>query len=492
MHSQFYTTSFYEEIRRGSTRSAEVIVPLMLGLLPVSSVVDIGCGDGSWLSVFRKLGVQDVLGLDGEYVDRNVLQIPQDRFQAVDLAKPFGLKRVFDLAISLEVVEHLPAESASGFVASLCGLAPAVLFSAAIPFQGGNHHINEQWPDKWAERFKEHKYVPVDFLRKRVWQNETVEWWYAQNTLLFVRPGLLESNIQLKAERERTTPDQLRLVHPRQYLYLQSLYREAAVRAENPPPPSGLKEASRIFLVCLKNAIRWRLGRIAKKQAPAAQPMQDCLQASHGSSVIDPIRRAFRVRLWHPLLNLTRPVRHALGLRQKSVKATDKQRILLRNGLPDATWVESGTFMGDTTSVLSRVVKMVYSIEPEPTLFSKAEQKFSNTSNVKIIRGLSEDVLPKLIPTLSGNVCFWLDGHYSAGITFEGPQETPIRDELAVIGRHITQMSKIVVMVDDVHCFDPTNPEFSAYPPADFLVDWAREHNLIWHIEQDIFIAKNH
>jgi hypothetical protein len=227
---------------------------------------------------------------------------------------------------------------------------------------------------------------------------------------------------------------------------------------------------------------------------------------------IDPIRRALRVRLWHPLLNFTRPIRQALGLRQKSVKATGnndwrdwadrefaapsphfvKQRVLLRNGLRDATWVETGTYMGDTTSVLSKVAKMVYSIEPEPTLFSKAEQRFSNTSNVKIIKGLSEDVLPKLLPTIGGDVCFWLDGHYSAGVTLKGPQDTPILNELTVIGRHITQMSKIVVMVDDVRCFDPTNPEYSAYPPVDVLVDWARKHNLIWHIEHDIFIARNH
>src|SRR6266852_4231166 len=169
-----------------------------------------------------------------------------------------------------------------------------------------------------------------------------------------------------------------------------------------------------------------------------------------------------------------------------------KQKVLLRNGLRDATWVESGTFMGDTTSVLSRVAKMVYSIEPEPALFSKAEQKFRNTSNVKIIKGLSDDVFPKLLPTISGNVCFWLDGHYSAGITFKGPKDTPILDELAAVGRHIAQMNKIVVLVDDVRCFDPSNPEFSAYPPVDVLVDWAKEHNLTWHIERDIFIAKNH
>jgi hypothetical protein len=169
-----------------------------------------------------------------------------------------------------------------------------------------------------------------------------------------------------------------------------------------------------------------------------------------------------------------------------------KQKVLLRNGLRDATWVETGTYMGETTSVLSKVAKMVYSIEPEPTLFSKAEQRFSNTSNVKIIKGLSEEVLPKLLPTIRGNICFWLDGHYSEGITFRGPRDTPVLDELTAIGENIPKTGKIVVMVDDVRCFDPRNPEFTAYPPVDVLVDWARKHNLAWHIEHDIFIAKNH
>jgi hypothetical protein len=224
-------------------------------------------------------------------------------------------------------------------------------------------------------------------------------------------------------------------------------------------------------------------------------------------------RYLVRVRFWHPLLNITRPIRHALGLRQKSGKATDnevnrykdwedrefgvpspsfvKHKVLMRNGLRDATWVETGTFLGDTTCVLSKVVKMVYSIEPEPALFLKAEQRFRGTDNVKIINGLSEEVLPKLVPTLSGNVCFWLDGHFSAGITFKGPQDTPIIDELSVIGNHIEKVGKLVVMIDDVRCFDPTSPEFSGYPPVDLLVDWARKHNLKWHIEHDIFIAKS-
>jgi hypothetical protein len=224
------------------------------------------------------------------------------------------------------------------------------------------------------------------------------------------------------------------------------------------------------------------------------------------------LRRAFRLRLWHPLLNFTRPIRHALGLRQKKDLAEEsnvyrdwadrefaapsphlvKQKVLLRNGLRDATWIETGTFMGDTTSILSKVAKTVYSIEPDPTLFSKAEERFSNTSNVKIIKGLSEDVLPKLLPAIRGNICFWLDGHYSGGITFKGPQDTPIIHELVAIGQNIAQMDKVVVLVDDVRCFDPRNSEFSAYPPVDVLVDWARKHNLSWHIEHDIFVARNH
>ena len=236
--------------------------------------------------------------------------------------------------------------------------------------------------------------------------------------------------------------------------------------------------------------------------------------AQHEAPGESALRRALRVRLWHPLLNFTRPIRHSLGLRQNSVKDLHdkgdaykewadrqfaapsphfvKQEVLLRNGLRDATWVETGTYLGDTTSVLSKVARTVYSIEPEPALFSKAEQKFRNSSNVKIIPGLSEEVFPKLLPTLSGDICFWLDGHFSGGTTFKGPQETPILDELDAIAQNMAKMGKVVVLVDDIRLFGSTDPEFSAYPSIDFLVDWARKHDLSWHIEHDIFIARNH
>ncbi len=260
MSNEYYTRDFYERLREGATRSAEVIVPLVLQLIPVRSVVDIGCGDGSWLAAFRKFGVEEILGIDGEYVDGELLQIPRDRFQAFDLTKPFSLGRVYDLAISLEVAEHLPADCAAAFVECLTRLAPFVLFSAAIPFQGGDHHVNEQWPDRWAGLFQKHDYVPVDFIRKRVWKNEAVEWWYAQNTLLFVRASLLEGNTALKAEFEQTNPNQLCLVHPRQYL-----------SAVAPAPPStwGVRSASRLLLLSLRNAVRKRVHSILRRGAPS-------------------------------------------------------------------------------------------------------------------------------------------------------------------------------------------------------------------------------
>lgn len=256
MPNEIYTKRFYEEHRNGATRSAEIMAPLVLQLLSVRSVVDIGCGDGSWLAVFRKLGIEDILGVDGEYVDRDLLQIPQDRFQPLDLTKPFRLERVFDLAISLEVAEHLSPNCAPAFVEGLTRLAPFVLFSAAIPFQGGEHHVNEQWPDRWAKLFKEHDYLPVDFIRKRVWHNDTVDWWYAQNTLLFAKGNRIESNAALKAEFEQTNLNQLCLVHPRTYL---------AVLTPAPPPTWGVKSASRLLLVCLRDAARRRLYALGRK-----------------------------------------------------------------------------------------------------------------------------------------------------------------------------------------------------------------------------------
>jgi hypothetical protein len=169
-----------------------------------------------------------------------------------------------------------------------------------------------------------------------------------------------------------------------------------------------------------------------------------------------------------------------------------KQNCLIRNGISGATWVETGTFLGETTSLLAEHSTMVYSIEPEPKLFARAKELFAGRQNVEIINGVSEDVFPGLLPKIQGDVNFWLDGHYSAGITFKGKVDTPIGDELRSISENLSHFNRVTVLVDDVRCFDPRLEEFSTYPSIDFLVDWARTNKFSWHIEHDIFIAQNH
>ena len=169
-----------------------------------------------------------------------------------------------------------------------------------------------------------------------------------------------------------------------------------------------------------------------------------------------------------------------------------KRRCLIRHGVADATWVETGTFKGQTTSLLAGHGRHVYTIEPEPTLFRNAQVALARFPNVDVLNGTSESVFPGLLPKITGDVNFWLDGHYSAGRTFKGPKDTPIAEELDCILQNIGHFGKVTICVDDVRCFDPTLAGYEGYPPLDFLVDWARQNGFSWQIEQDIFFCKNH
>ncbi len=214
-----YRPEYFSYLREGSRRSAGAIVPLVVEIMHPNSVIDFGCGTGTWLAVFQEYGVPDVLGIDGDYVERSSLEIHEERFLAWDLTSHLRLDRTFDLAISLEVGEHLPASSAEDFVASLTSAAPVVLFSAAIPFQKGQGHVNEQWPDYWADLFAMQNYVCIDLLRPILWNDEAVEWWYAQNILIYASQEILNRYPALQGEyRSHGGRHPLRLVHPRHYL----------------------------------------------------------------------------------------------------------------------------------------------------------------------------------------------------------------------------------------------------------------------------------
>lgn len=181
-----YDDAFFAAAEQGMLRSAAAAVPHIIDFIEPRSVVDVGCGRGAWLSIFQAHGVERLLGLDGPYVDQRKLFIPSDCFSVADLAKPFTIPGRFDLAICLEVGEHLPPHSAASLIGSITDAAPVVLFSAAVPGQGGTHHINEQWPGYWQSLFARRGYACLDAIRPRIWDDCRVEWWYRQNLFIFV------------------------------------------------------------------------------------------------------------------------------------------------------------------------------------------------------------------------------------------------------------------------------------------------------------------
>ena len=213
-----YTSGFYDSYRDASLKSARKIVPHALRFSGAKSVADVGCGVGTWLRVVKDSGITDYLGVDGDYVEKHMLEIEPDRFRPHDLQQAFRADRRFDLVLSMEVAEHLPPDRANTFIDTLTSLGDVVLFSAAIPFQNGTNHVNEQFPDYWKDRFRERGYVVVDCLRKLVWNDPDVEPWYAQNALFFVKEERLNEYPHLAAARATTDESFLALVHPKIYL----------------------------------------------------------------------------------------------------------------------------------------------------------------------------------------------------------------------------------------------------------------------------------
>jgi SAM-dependent methyltransferase len=214
---EVYSAAFYDTMQRDAVGSAHVIVPRIVELVRPNSVIDVGCGTGGWLSVFQELGVDDILGVDGTWVDRSRLLVAPDRFLATDLTERLEVHRQFDLAVSLEVAEHLPSSSADQFVVGLTELADTVLFSAAAPGQGGTDHVNEQWPSYWVKRFADQEFLALDCVRWEHWQDPRVAAFYVQNAFLTVRQTATSKKPDLVAWMERH-PDRVgdipAVVHP--------------------------------------------------------------------------------------------------------------------------------------------------------------------------------------------------------------------------------------------------------------------------------------
>jgi hypothetical protein len=212
MAGHVYRSVFFDYIGEGSRASARVIVPLLAANVEMRSVVDVGAGTGVWAAEWLEVGIEDVRAVDGVYVDMNQLQVPQEIFQRHDLTQPLHLTRRFDVAQSLEVAEHLAPEHASTFVETLVSLADVILFSAAVPFQGGEHHVNEQPPEYWRQKFAAHGYICFDWLRPLIATRRDVKPWYRFNSLLYAnRAGQTRLSEAVRASRvPDTTPVAMR------------------------------------------------------------------------------------------------------------------------------------------------------------------------------------------------------------------------------------------------------------------------------------------
>lgn len=197
---------YVHETNVHNTIAAETIVPAILKRFKINSVVDVGSGIGTWLAVFKQNGIEDFIGIDGDYVNRDLMMIEESHFVSFDLNKAFTLNRRFDLVLCLEVAEHLEENASLQFVESLTKLGDLIIFSAAMPGQGGQNHLNEQFPEYWLGIFNSLGYELIDDLRPEFWNNQKIEWWYRQNMMLLRKNGLSNTKIEL-----------LTLIHPELY-----------------------------------------------------------------------------------------------------------------------------------------------------------------------------------------------------------------------------------------------------------------------------------
>lgn len=256
-----YSTSFYDRIVKKSRPSAREVVPVLVDLFRPRSVVDVGCGTGSWLAIFHALGV-DVIGYEGPWIRAADLDVAKHVIIEHDVTEGIPAQRTFDLVLSLETAEHLPKSAAAGFVKSLVRLGSIIVFSAAVPRQGGTDHTNEEWPAGWVELFARSDYVAIDCLRPMFWANDAVAWWYAQNMLLFVRRDHLPRYEHLAHKTLSPIGTALPLIHPRNYLALHSALDEARRQADL--SQRGCAELIVAFPAAARRAIAARLSRVLR------------------------------------------------------------------------------------------------------------------------------------------------------------------------------------------------------------------------------------
>jgi SAM-dependent methyltransferase len=251
-------TKYYHDEEHHNLISPRVIVPYLIKAINPQNIIDVGCGIGTFLRVFIDNGIVDVYGLDGEWTDKMLLSKNLDltKFQEVDLENRIFLNRRFQLAISLEVAEHLNESSADIFVENIIGLSDIIVFSAAYPTQGGQNHLNEQWPSYWNEKFTKHGYKFYDVLRPLFWNNLDVQIWYKQNIFLIIKEGCEKDIVENFIKMNNTVMD---IIHPSiyDYYYNRNIEFEKLINQNN-----KLIKGRESFFLYIKLITKWILRKI--------------------------------------------------------------------------------------------------------------------------------------------------------------------------------------------------------------------------------------
>lgn len=262
-----YDDDFFARDGERSLESARIVAPIVIQLAAIRSVIDVGCGLAGWLRAFSENGVPLILGVDGDWVDPSKLYVPADCFAAADLTKPLHIDGQYDLALCLEVAEHLDPRSGRELVGALTSLAPLILFSAAVPGQGGTHHVNAQWPGYWRCIFEERGFKMIDLIRPLIREDRRIDWWYRQNIVMFANKAAISTNPALRGTSRDTSNDDKGI----DWVHINTLF----------PADAGVRS----LLAGVRNLgaqVRPVLGRAIRKRLPATLVRER--RPSHGSN----------------------------------------------------------------------------------------------------------------------------------------------------------------------------------------------------------------
>lgn len=242
-----YDRSYHASRNTDTAHAARVVLDLLHPVYADGAVLDLGCGVGTWAAAASEHGARSVQAIDGPWVDSALLEVTQDRFRACDLERELpDAEGPFRLTIWAENAEHLSAERGTQVLDWVCNTSDAVLFSAAIPGQGGTGHRNERWQSAWAADFERHGFRVADVVRPAIWSDARVPYWYKQNMLLYYRPDRVSAAEQLDAATAE--PAYLDLVHPAKW----------TITVEKGP---GVRRSLGLLLRSLKHAMAKRLPR---------------------------------------------------------------------------------------------------------------------------------------------------------------------------------------------------------------------------------------